>query len=66
MNVYHKSAVPKTPIKIVYSTLVDWRKRRNAMRKENKTYLRMKYISRLLQKTYCTNNDSYNLTFTDG
>ena len=67
MNGYHKSAVPKTPIKkvkydtvhkriqrtgnlslsdeigvkkaaeqlgVVYSTLVDWRKRRNAMRKE--------------------------------
>ena len=25
MNVYHKSAVPKTSIKVVYSTLVDWR-----------------------------------------
>ena len=24
MNVYHKSAVPKTPIKVVYRTLVDW------------------------------------------
>ena len=24
MNVYHKSAVPKTSIKVVYSTLVDW------------------------------------------
>ena len=24
MNGYYKSAVPKTPIKVVYSTLVDW------------------------------------------
>ena len=34
MNVYHKSAVPKTPIKVVYSTLVDWRKIRSTMRKK--------------------------------
>ena len=25
---------------VVYSTLVDWRKRRNTIRKENKMYLR--------------------------
>ena len=66
MNVYHKSAVPKTSIKVVYSTLVDWRKRRNAMRKEKQNVSSDEIYKQAPAKNYCTNNDSYNLTFTDG